>query len=250
MAGRALCHRPRDRGRLLLRLRAARVPLAGRPGAHRGPHAGDRREGAAVRARGALARGGARAVRGPALQARDRGGGRGRGGRARRPVLGLLQQRVGGSVPRPARAVDRPAGCLQAPVGRRGVLARRRDPPPAPAGLRHRVGDPAGPRRLPGAAGGSGTPRPPEARPPARSVLLARRARAGSVDLASARRRVPQAARGLRAEPAPRARLRPGRHTAHRALGALGDLRTPGEVRGQHVPADEGRVDATTTSSR
>ena len=105
------------------------------------------------------------------------------------------------------------------------------------AHLRHCLGDGSGPRCVPGAAGGSGEARPPQARAPARSLLLARRAGSGPVDLAPARRRLPQAARGLRARAAPPARLRPGGHPAHRTFGAVGDLGPPGEVRGQHVSA-------------
>ena len=108
----------------------------------------------------------------------------------------------------------------------------------------------AGPRRVPGPAGGGGEARPPQARAAARPVLLARRARAGAVDLAPARRDLPQGARGLRPRSPPGARLRPGRHAAHRAVGAVGDLRAPGEVRRQHVSADADGRPATTTSSR
>ena len=62
---------------------------------------------------------------------------------ARRPPA-LPQRRLGGSLPRPARAVDRQARRVQAHRGRRRVLARRREAPEAPADLRHRVGDEQG----------------------------------------------------------------------------------------------------------
>ena len=76
LARRALRDRPGDRRRLLLRLRAPRRrPLQrGRPGAHRGRDAGDRRRGPALRPRGAHDRRGPRALRRPALQARDHRG--------------------------------------------------------------------------------------------------------------------------------------------------------------------------------
>ena len=140
---------------------------------------------------------------------------------------------------RPARALDRPAGRVPADQRGRRVLARRRAAPDADQRIYGTAwATDAGPRRVPDAAGRGREARPSQARAAARPVLLARRARAGAVDLAPARRDLPQAARGLRARPPPRARLRPGRDAAHRAVGALGDLRAPGEVRGQHVSAD------------
>ena len=72
--------------------------------------------------------------------------------------------------------------------------------------------------------GGGGEARPSQARAAARPVLVAGRARPRPVDLASARRDLPQAARGLRPRPAPRARLRPGRDAAYRALRPVGDV--------------------------
>ena len=78
VAGRPLRHRAGHRGRLLLRLRAARRgPLQRRrPRPHRGDDARDHRRGPAVRPRRALDRRGAGAVRRPAVQARDHRGGR------------------------------------------------------------------------------------------------------------------------------------------------------------------------------
>ena len=71
--GRHVRHRPAGRGRLLLRLRAARRrPLrGGRPRAGRRADARDHRGGAALRARRAARRQGPRGVRRPPLQARD-----------------------------------------------------------------------------------------------------------------------------------------------------------------------------------
>ena len=59
-----------------------------------------------------------------------------------RPAISTYRERrrLRRPVPRPARAVDRPPRPLQADPGGRRVLARRREAPPAPAHLRHRLG--------------------------------------------------------------------------------------------------------------
>ncbi len=76
-------------------------------------------------------------ARGPALQGRaDRGPGPRRG---RRDRLALPQRPLHGPLPRPARALDRPDQGVQAELGRRRLLARRRDPPDADPDLRHRL---------------------------------------------------------------------------------------------------------------
>src|SRR4029450_2366167 len=98
-----------------------------------------------------------------------------------------------------------------------------------------------GARPLPAAPRVGREARPPPPRARARPVLLAGGARTGPVGLASEAPPLPQATRGLRPGPAPRARLRPGRHAAHRPFGAVGDERPPREVLGQHVPADADR---------
>ncbi len=66
------------------------------------------------------------------------------------------------------------------------------------ADLRHRLGDPGRPRRLPAPARGGREARPPPPRPRARPVLVPGGARAGPVGLAPEGRDLPQAARGLR----------------------------------------------------
>ena len=82
---------------------------------------------------------GARALprRGPGLQGRaDRGPGPRPGHRDRLP---LHQRPVHRPLPRPARAVDEAHRGVQAAVGRRRLLARRRRPPDAHPRLRHGV---------------------------------------------------------------------------------------------------------------
>ena len=99
---------------------------------------------------------GARALRRPAVQARDH-----RTGRPRRPgevgegpVISLYKQpasrrrRVRRPVPRPARAEHEAARRVQAHEGRRRVLARATRSADAAAHLRHRVGVEGGARRL------------------------------------------------------------------------------------------------------
>ena len=162
VAGHQARHRPDDRRRLLLRPRDPGARLGRRPAADRGDDAGDRRRGPAVHPRGRLDRGGAPPPDRAAVQARDRRGPRHRRGRRRhrrrRPDRELLpQRRLGGPLPRSARALDRAARRLQAHGRQRRLLARRRAQPAAHPDLRHRLGDPGRPRRVPRA--GSRRPR-------------------------------------------------------------------------------------------
>jgi len=189
--GRALRDRSADRGRLLLRLRAARAAVDRRPAEDRAAHAGARATRSALRARGAVARRRARAVRRAAVQARDhrvarRERGRDRGHRERVP-----ERRLVGPVSRAARSVDRAARRVQADEGRRRILARRRDPADASTDLRDRMADRGGPRRVPHPPRGGRAARPPTARQGARSVQLSGRARCGPRRVASARRDLP-----------------------------------------------------------
>ncbi len=123
---------------------------------------------------------------------------------------------------------------VQAARHRRGVLARRREAPDAPARLRHGLGDPGGPRRLPLAPGRGEEARPPAARRGPRPVLVPRRlaglgvlAPQGPAHLAHARdgdARAPGAPRlpgGLDADP--------------RVRAALAPVRPLGPLRRQHV---------------
>ena len=128
---------------------------------------------------------GARALpgRGPALQGRaDRGPDPRRG---RRDRLAVPQRPLHRPLPRPARALDRPDQGDQAELGRRRLLARRRDPPDADPDLRDRVLLEEGPRRAPRADRAGEGARPPQARPPARPVHVPRGG-AGDAVLAAA----------------------------------------------------------------
>ena len=95
---------------------------------------------------------GALHARGPGLQGRaDRGPGREHRGRDR---LALHQRPVHRPLPRAARALDQAHPRVQAAQRGRRLLARRREPPDAHAGLRH---------RLPLQGGARGAPRAPRA---------------------------------------------------------------------------------------
>ena len=63
-------------------------------------------------------------------------------------------------------------GSVQAPEGRRRLLAGRQPQPDAAADLRHRLGEPEAARRLPAPDRGGGAARSPPPRPPARLVPL------------------------------------------------------------------------------
>ena len=143
---------------------------------------------------------GPRALRRPALQARDhrgrRRGGRRRSTRSSRRETGggagrrqRLPQRAGlrRPLPRPARALDRPARPLQADAGRRRLLARRRAPAAAAADLRDGVGVRQGARGPSAPPRGGRAARPPPARRRARPVLLPARDRLGAGGLPSRR---------------------------------------------------------------
>ena len=149
--------------------------------------------------------------RGPGLQGRaDRGP---RRGRRRRHRLALHERPVHRPLPRPARAGDRPHRRVQAAVGRRRLLARRREPPDAHARLRHRVLQQEGARGAPRAARAGARARPPQARPAARPVPVLRGlaglgvlAAEGHGDLQPARRA--HAARWAPSAATPRSRRR------------------------------------------
>ena len=173
--------RPRDRERILLRLRH-RSPVHRRgPPSYRGKDAGARQEGPADPARRVEARRRGRRVRedGRGLQGRDH-----QGNPRRRDPVGLPAGRVEGPLPRAARPVDRPARRVQTAVRCRRVLARRREERDAAAHLRHRVGRQEGARGLPQAGRRGKGARPPQARQGARAhdVLALR---AGDADLPS-----------------------------------------------------------------
>ena len=241
MAGHPLRDRPVHRGRLLLRPRAAGSGLRDRPPEDRGPHARARRRRSAVRARGGFARRRARAVRGSALQARDHRVARGGRGPRRRHGHDLPQRGLGGPVPGSPRALDRPSEGVQADEARGRVLARGRGAADAHPDLRDGVVHAEGAALVPAPPGGGREARPSQARPRARPVLVPRGARPGSGRVASQGRDLPQAARGLRARPASRTRVRPRRDAEPRAPRAVGHLGPHGEVRRPDVPRDAAR---------
>ena len=206
----------------------------------RGAHARERRRGPSVRA------------------ARDRPRRRARGGRGPGPdVQGGDPRRPGGACSRRrraaarhlllrARAVQRPVQgaarrehgqdrAVQAPLGRRRVLARRREAPDAAAHLRHGLGDPGGAGRLPVAAGRGEEARPSPPGRPAGPVQLPRRepglgllASEGPADLAHAR------VCDARAPGAPRI---PGdQHPDPRPREAVAQVGSPPALRREHVP--------------
>ena len=177
---------------------------------------------------------GDRDLQGPGrgLQGRaDRGPGPRRG---RRDRLALPQRPLRGPLPRPARPLDRPHQGDQAELGRRRLLARRREAPDADPDLRHRLLLEEGPGGAPGADRAGEGARPPPARPPARPLHAARR---GARDaLLAAQRHHPAAPdRGRGPGAAAQARLPGDRHPAGARRGALAPLRALGQLPRRHV---------------
>ena len=169
---------------------------------------------------------------GRGLQGRaDRGPGRRRRGRDRLP---LPQRPVRGPLPRPARPLDRADQGDQAELGRRRLLARRRDPPDADPDLRDRVLQRQGPRGPPRADRAGEGPRPPPPRPPARA-LHAPRGGAGDAVLAAERDDAAAADRGRGPEAAEEARLRGDQDAAGARRRALAPLGALGQLPREHV---------------
>ena len=136
----------------------------------------------------------ARAVRRPAVQARDHRAGRRRGaadaddagevggdGDASACTATSATATSSSSTCAAARTCRRPSrlGAFKLTQGRRRVLARRREAPDAAAHLRHRVGVEGRARRAPAPARGGREARPPQARRRARPVLVPRGDRLG-----------------------------------------------------------------------
>ena len=164
---------------------------------------------------------------GPGLQGRaDRRPGPRRRGRDR---LALPQRRLRGPLPRPARALDRADQGDQAQLGRRRLLARRREPREPDPDLRHRLLLQEGPRAAPGADRGGEGARPPPPRPPARPLHAARRG-AGDAVLAAQRDDAAAPDRGRGPGAAAQARLPGDRHAAGARRGALAPLRALGQL--------------------
>ena len=101
---------------------------------------------------------------------------------ARHDRLALHQRPLHRPVPRPARAHHQAHQGVQAPVGGRLLLARRRQPPDAHARVWDGVLLRQGPQGVRGAAGAGPRQRPPQARPRAAPVhVLRARARHAAV---------------------------------------------------------------------
>jgi sulfur carrier protein ThiS len=151
------------------------------------------------------------------------------------------------SLPRPARPVHRPPRRLQADVGRRRVLARRRAQRDAAAHLRHRVFGQGGARRAPQAARGGEEARPPQARQGARPLSLPSvRARRGVLDSKGTTlyNALSQTCASCSAAATATSRSRRRCSTTR----AVGDLRALGQVPREHVPRARQRDEASTTS--
>ena len=172
-----------------------------------------------------------------------RGPGRGLQGRAdrgpgpqrrRRDRLALPQRPLRGPLPRPPRPRHRADQGDQAQLGRRRLLARRREAPDADPDLRHRLLLEEGPRRPPRADRAGEGPRPPPPRPPARPLHAAR---GGARDAVLAAQRHDPAApdRGRGPGPAAQARLPGDRDPAGPRRGALAPLRALGQLPRRHV---------------
>ena len=269
--------RPRDRRRLLLRLRPARRPdlqrrrprAASRPRCARSSRPNQRfvREELDLRRR-------ARAVRRPAVQARDhregaqrrrRRRGRGRSGRRRRGRVGVPQRRDGRRQ-REVAFVDLCRGPHVPSTGKLGVFKLQKV-----AGAYWR-GDEKRPmlqriygtaweiegraRGLPAPARGSRAARPPQARRRARPVLVPGGDRLRARGVPSRRARGPAHHGGVLAPAARGGGLRVRQLAAHHEVEPVRDLGPPRLVRRRHVPADAsrrgrpGRRAPTTTSSR
>ena len=179
--GREAGHRPRDRRRLLLRLRAAAPADARRPRGDRGAHA--------ARASRPTTRSCARSCRSTRRGRSSRREGQAfkveilddlaaKAEAAGEPAArhDVLRARpVPRPVPRPARRVHGQDRAVQAARGLRRLLARRPGARVDAAHLRHGLGDAGGARPVPVAARGGEEARPPPAGRAARPVQLPRR---------------------------------------------------------------------------
>ena len=233
-------HRPRDRERLLLRLRQGGALPPRRSRAHRGQDARDRRPQRALHQGALEPRRGQGLLQEEGRAVQDRAGRRHPRGRGPQD---LQAGRVARSVPRPAHDLDRAdRQGLQAHPLCGLLLARQRAGPEAAAHLRHRLGERAGACDLPQAARGSREARPPQARP-----------RDGPLPFpgGGAGRRV-LAPQGLGAVPEPhqlhppppeRGRLSRGERAADPRQVDVGDLRALGDLPREHVHhRDRGRA--------
>ena len=144
------------------------------------------------------------------------------------------QGRLGGPVPRPARALHGQAQGLQADQGCRRLLARGLAQRDAAADLRHRLGRQEAAGRLPAPAGGGREARPPPHRQGARPVSPAGRGAGGGLLAPQGLDRVPDPDQ-LHARAPGGGGLRGGERAGADGCAAVGAVRAPGEVRREHV---------------
>ncbi len=228
---------PLDRERLLLRLRPQGAVHGGGSPEDRGADGADRQARSADRASRDVQGGGAAILRGRRGAVQDLlRAGEGRRGRQRLPP-----GRVHGLLPGPAPPFHRQAPRVQAALGRRRLLARRRAQPDAAADLRDRLLHREGAGRAPRAARGGEAARPPQAGEGARPVLLPPGGPREPVLPPQGRGRL-QPARRLRPRAVPAPRIPRGDHPPglrRIALAPLGALRG---LPGEHVLHRGGRA--------
>ena len=254
VARRPVRHRAGHRGRLLLRLRAARRgPLQRRrPRADRRARCGrssprtSRSSATSTSIDEGLELFADQPFKREIIEAVGRRGGRGR----RRPAavahggldLPQLADASSTCAAGPHVPVDRPARPLRADAGGRRLLAGRREAPAAAADLRHGLGVREGAGRAPAPAGGGRAARPPQARRRARPVLASPRRSASGLAVfhpkgGTIRRLMEDYSRQRHVDGG----LRVRQHAPHHQGRAVRDLGPPRLVRRGHVPADGAR---------
>ena len=133
-------------------------------------------------------------------------------------------------------------GAFKLHEGRRRVLARRREAPDAPADLRHRVGERQGARGVPAPARGGRAARPPQARRRSSTCSRSRRrsapgSRSSIPKGGTVRRIMEEYSRQRHIERG----LRVRQLAAHHEVEPVRGERAPRLVRRRHVPADAAR---------
>ena len=214
--GRQVRHRPRDRRRLLLRLRAARrrgtspttTSSASRPACARSSRPTSRSCARSSTATHALAVFADQPYKLEIIERVDPDDaaevGDGQRHLACTATRGPTAREFVDLCRGPHVPSHQAARRVQAHQGRRRVLARRREAPDAPAHLRHRVGVEGRARGAPAPARGGREARPPQARRRARPVLVPRGDRLGPRGVPPEGRHRPQGHGGLLARSATR----------------------------------------------
>jgi hypothetical protein len=142
-------------------------------------------------------------------------------------------------LPRPAPPEHQTHQGRQAPLPRRGLLARRREAEAAHADLRGLLPQAEAPRGTPRTAGARPPAGPPEARPRARPVHVRPEGGAGPPDVAPEGGHPPRHPRKLSQRGAGAPGVRARRHPAHRAARALPHERALSLLQGLPVPPDD-----------